>query len=52
MKVTPYVAQNSSGRGSAVPGAIAQPDGYAVSQKKRKLIEQGFGGAKTVGRIR
>ncbi len=52
MKVTPHVAQNTSGRRSAVPGAIAQTDSYAVSQKKRKLIEQGFGWAKTVGRIR
>ena len=52
MKVTPHVAQNTSGRRSAVPDAIAQTDGYAVSQQKRKLIEQGFGWAKTVGRIR
>ena len=52
MKVTPQVAQNTSGRRSAVPDAIAQTDGYAVSQQKRKLIEQGFGWAKTVGRIR
>ena len=52
MKVTPRVAQNTSGRRSAVPEAIAQTDGYAVSQQKRKLIEQGFGWAKTVGRIR
>ena len=35
-----------------MPDAIAQTDGYAVSQQKRKLIEQGFGWAKTVGRIR
>lgn len=27
-------------------------EGYALSQRKRKLIEQGFGWAKTVGRIR
>lgn len=52
MKVTPHVAQNTSGRSSAVPEAIAQTQGYAVSQQKRKLIEQGFGWAKTVGRIR
>ena len=52
MGVTPHVAQNTSGRRSAVPDAIAQTDGYAVSQQKRKLIEQGFGWAKTVGRIR
>ena len=52
MKVIPHVAQNTSGRSSAVPEAIAQTDGYAVSQQKRKLIEQGFGWAKTVGGIR
>jgi hypothetical protein len=52
MKVTPHVAQNTSGRSSAVPNAIAQSEGYAVSQQRRKLIEQGFGWAKTVGRIR
>jgi len=52
MGVTPHVAQNTSGRRSAVPDAIVQTDGYAVSQQKRKLIEQGFGWAKTVGRIR
>ena len=52
MKVTPHVAQNTSGRRSAVPDAIAKTDGYAISQQKRKLIEQGFGWAKTVGGIR
>jgi transposase len=52
MKVTPHVAQNNSGRHSAVPQAIAQSEGYAVSQQKRKLIEQGFGWAKTVGGMR
>ena len=52
MNVVPHVAQNTSGRRSAVPDAIAQKAGYAVSQQKRKLIEQGFGWAKTVGAIR
>jgi transposase len=52
MKVTPHVAQNTSGRKSAVPEEIAQTEGYAISQRKRKLIEQGFGWAKTVGNIR
>ncbi|CAG9187712.1 IS5 family transposase [Cupriavidus pinatubonensis] len=52
MKVTPHVAQNTSGRRSAVPDAIACSAGYAISQQKRKLIEQGFGWAKTVGRMR
>ena len=52
MGVTPHVAQNTSGRRSAVPDAIAATTGYAISQNKRKLIEQGFGWAKTIGRMR
>jgi transposase len=51
MKVTPHVAQNTSGRSSAVPDEIATTGGYGISQQKRKLIEQGFGWAKTVGNI-
>lgn len=51
MKVAPHVAQNTSGRKSAVPNETAQTLGYALSQQKRKLIEQGFGWAKTVGNI-
>ena len=52
MKVTPHVAQNTAGRASAAPDEIATTVGYAISQQKRKLIEQGFGWAKTVGNIR
>ncbi|MFM9428629.1 hypothetical protein RCH10_005092 [Variovorax sp. GrIS 2.14] len=52
MGVIPHVAQNTSGRRSAMPDAIAASEGYALSQRKRKLIEQGFGWAKTVGGIR
>ena len=52
MKVTPHVAQNTAGRASAVPDEIATTVGYAISQQKRKLIEQGFGWAKTAGNIR
>ena len=52
MKVTPHVAQNKSGRRSAVPDEIATSEGYALSQRKRKLIEQGFGWAKLIGPIR
>ena len=46
------IAQNKSGRQSAVPEPIANSEGYAMSQKKRKLIEQGFGWAKWIGNIR
>lgn len=52
LKVVPHVAQNTSNRRSAVPDAIAASEGYAISQTKRKLIEQGFGWAKLIGRIR
>jgi len=52
LKVTPHVAQNKSGRRSAVPDEIAASRGYVMSQRRRKLIEQGFGWAKYVGPIR
>ena len=52
MMVLPHVAQNTSGRRSAVPDHIAATDGYVISQQKRKLIEQGFGWAKFMGPIR
>lgn len=52
MNVIPHVAQNKAGRRSAVPDEIAASQGYASSQCKRKLIEQGFGWAKAVGPIR
>ena len=52
MNVLPHVAQNKSGRQSAVPEPIANSEGYAISQQKRKLIEQGFGWAKWIGNIR
>lgn len=52
MQVLAHVAQNTSNRQSAVPDSIANSDGYAISQQKRKLIEQGFGWAKLVGPIR
>ena len=52
MKVIPHVAQNTSGRRSAVPDEIANTEGYSISQQKRKLIEQGFGWAKTIGNLR
>ncbi len=52
LKVAPHIAQNTSGRRSAVPDDVAQSAGYAQSQQKRKLIEQGFGWAKLIGPIR
>ena len=52
MKVLPHVAQNTTNRKSAVPCSVAKSEGYAISQQKRKLIEQGFGWAKFIGPIR
>ena len=52
MHVIPHVAQNTSGRRSAVPDDIAASAGYAISLQKRKRIEQVFGWAKTVGPMR
>ena len=52
LEVQPHVAQNKSGRQSAVPDAVAQTPGYSQSIRCRKRIEQGFGWAKTIGQIR
>jgi hypothetical protein len=39
-------------RRSAIGGRTTRHAGYAVSQQKRKLVEQGFGWMKTVGGLR
>ena len=44
--VTPHVAQKA--RSSAIDGRTARHVGYAVSQRKRKLVEEAFGWAKTI----
>ena len=48
MKVTPHVAQNTSGRSSAIDGRTTRHAGYAVSQRIRKRIEEAFGWIKTI----
>jgi transposase len=48
--VTPHVAQKV--KGSAIDARTTRHAGYAVSQRKRKLIEQVFGWMKTVGGLR
>ena len=50
--VTPHVAQNTSGRRSAIDGRTTRHPGYAVSQRIRKRIEEAFGWAKTVAGLR
>ena len=49
LHVTPHVAQNTSNRSSAIDRRTTRHSGYALSQKKRKLIEEAFGWAKTIG---
>lgn len=50
--VTPHVAQNDTNRRSAIDGRTIRHPGYAISQQKRKRIEEIFGWLKTVGGVR
>ena len=50
MCVTPHIAAKK--KGSAIDGRRTRHPGYAVSQKKRKQIEEAFGWGKTIGAIR
>jgi hypothetical protein len=52
LKVTPHVAQNVSGRRSAIDDRTTRHAGYAVSQRIRKRVEEIFGWKKTVGGCR
>lgn len=49
MNVTPHVAQNTSGRSSAIDCRTTRHPGYAVSQRIRKKIEEAFGWMKMIG---
>jgi len=48
LKVTPHVAQNHSGRRSAIDERTSRHEGYGVSQRKRKRVEEVFGWIKTI----
>jgi transposase len=52
LKVTPHVAQNTSGRRSAIDRRTTRHPGYATSQHVRKRIEEAFGWIKTIGTLR
>ena len=53
MNVTPHVSQNTKRPGgSAIDGRATRHEGYQVSQRKRKRIEEVFGWMKTVGTLR
>lgn len=53
MRVTPHVAQND-GRpgGSAIDQRTTRHEGYRISQRKRKRIEECFGWLKTIALLR
>jgi IS5 family transposase len=51
--VTPHIAQTSdTRRASAIDGRTTRHPGYALSQRKRRLVEEIFGWMKTVGGFR
>jgi hypothetical protein len=53
MNATPHVAQNIHGRrSSAIDGRTTRHPGYAISQVKRRRVEEIFGWMKTVGGMR
>jgi transposase len=52
MNITPHVAQNDTNRSSAIDQRTARHPSYAVSQRKRKRVEQSFGWMKMVGMLR
>jgi hypothetical protein len=41
--VTPHIAQNTSGRRSAIDGRTTRHPGYAVYQRIRKRVKEAFG---------
>lgn len=52
LNVTPHVAQSTSNRSSAVDGRTTRHEGYAISQRKRKRVEEVFGWLKTIALMR
>lgn len=48
-EVTPHVAQHTNRRRSAIDGRTTQHEGYRLSQRVRKRVEEIFGWVKTVG---
>jgi transposase len=52
LNVRPHVAQNTSGRRSAIDKRTTRHPGYAASQRIRKRIEEAFGWMKSVAGLR
>ena len=52
-RLTPHVAQNiNRPGGSAIDSRTTRHEGYAISQRCRKRVEEPFGWAKTIGGLR
>ena len=47
-RVTPHIAQNTSGRRSAIDGRTTRHPGYGASQRVRKRIEEAFAWIKAI----
>ena len=52
LNITPHVAQNDTKRRSAIDQRTTRHQGYVISQRKRKRVEEVFGWSKVVGLIR
>ncbi len=52
LNVTPHIAQNTTYRRSAIDARTTRHEGYQISQRKRKRVEEVFGWGKVVGTIR
>lgn len=52
LRVTPHVAQNTRGYAGAIDGRTTRSLAYAISQRRRKRVEEIFGWLKTVGVLR
>jgi len=53
LRPTPHVAQNiERNGGSAIDGRTTRHEGYQISRRLRKRIEEAFGWIKTVGNLR
>jgi transposase len=52
LAVTPHVAQNTTNRRSAIDARTTRHPGYAISQRRRKRVEEAFGWMKTIGLLR
>jgi hypothetical protein len=48
MKATPHVAQNDRHRRSAIGARTTRHDGYLLSQRRRKLVQEAFGWMTTI----